>query len=83
MSIRTEIVERVKRARLDGEEAFRPDTRALDVDEYVLGVMRDCWAEEPAARPDFPSVRSRLKKMKSGKLVDAYFRFCKCDVHSL
>lgn len=59
----TEIVERVKR----GEEAFRPDTRALDADEFVLGVMRDCWAEEPAARPDFPAVRTRLKKIKSGK----------------
>ncbi|XP_023949227.1 receptor-type guanylate cyclase Gyc76C [Bicyclus anynana] len=65
-----DIVERVKRGtRADGEEPLRPDTRALEgaVDEYALSVMRDCWAEDPAARPDFPVIRSRLKKLKSGK----------------
>ncbi|KAI8435113.1 hypothetical protein MSG28_003501 [Choristoneura fumiferana] len=64
-----DIVERVKRPKLEGEEVFRPDTRALEgtVDDYVLNTMHDCWAEEPAARPDFPALRSRLKKMKSGK----------------
>ncbi|CAH2086570.1 unnamed protein product [Euphydryas editha] len=62
-----EIVERVKRVRREGEEPFRPDTRALDADEYVLACMRDCWADDPAARPDFPALRTRLKKLKSGK----------------
>lgn len=64
-----DIVERVKRPKLEGEEVFRPDTRALEgtVDDYVLNTIHDCWAEEPAARPDFPALRSRLKKMKSGK----------------
>ncbi|XP_069365373.1 receptor-type guanylate cyclase Gyc76C-like isoform X1 [Maniola hyperantus] len=64
-----DIVERVKRGKREGEEPLRPDTRALEgvVDDYCLQVMRDCWAEDPAARPDFPTVRSRLKKLKSGK----------------
>ncbi|XP_026494984.2 receptor-type guanylate cyclase Gyc76C-like isoform X1 [Vanessa tameamea] len=62
-----DIVERVKRPRREGEEAFRPDTRALDADDYVLACMRDCWADDPAVRPDFPALRTRLKKMKSGK----------------
>ncbi|XP_045491342.1 receptor-type guanylate cyclase Gyc76C-like isoform X1 [Colias croceus] len=64
-----EIVERVKRGRVEGEEAFRPDTQALEgrADEYVVAAMRDCWHEEPALRPDFPTLRTRLKKMKSGK----------------
>lgn len=29
--------------------------------------IKDCWAEDPDARPDFRSIRSRLKKMKEGK----------------
>ncbi|XP_072943508.1 receptor-type guanylate cyclase Gyc76C-like isoform X2 [Epargyreus clarus] len=63
-----DIVERVKRPRHDGEEVFRPDTAALrTADDYVVACMRDCWAEDPALRPDFPVIRSRLKKMKSGK----------------
>ncbi|OWR49210.1 putative guanylate cyclase [Danaus plexippus plexippus] len=62
-----DIVERVKRGRRGCEESFRPDTRALDVEEYVISCMRDCWAEDPVLRPDFPAVRARLKRMKSGK----------------
>ncbi|CAK1552126.1 unnamed protein product [Leptosia nina] len=66
-----EIVERVKRGPegSECEEPFRPDWRSLEgeAEDYILGIMRDCWAEEPASRPDFPTVRSRLKKMKSGK----------------
>ncbi|XP_063620274.1 receptor-type guanylate cyclase Gyc76C-like isoform X1 [Cydia splendana] len=64
-----EIVERVKRGRTEGEEVFRPDTSALVgvAEDYVLQTMQDCWAEEPAARPDFVTLRNRLKKMKSGK----------------
>ncbi|XP_041976899.1 receptor-type guanylate cyclase Gyc76C-like [Aricia agestis] len=61
-----EIVERVKRCRA-GAEPFRPDTGALATDEPVLAILRDCWAEDPAARPDFPTIRARLKKIKSGK----------------
>ncbi|XP_013182173.1 PREDICTED: guanylate cyclase 32E-like [Papilio xuthus] len=64
-----DIVDRVKRAKGEGEEVFRPDTRLLEgvAEEYVVSCMRDCWAEDPALRPDFPTIRSRLKKMKSGK----------------
>ncbi|KAJ8722786.1 hypothetical protein PYW07_003966 [Mythimna separata] len=64
-----DIVERLKRPKLDGEELFRPDTDALDPapEDYVVACMKDCWAEDPNLRPDFPIIRSRLKKMKSGK----------------
>ncbi|KAJ2952824.1 hypothetical protein O0L34_g7189 [Tuta absoluta] len=52
-----------------GEEVFRPDLRALDdvQDDFIVAAMTECWAEDPALRPDFPTLRSRLKKMKSGK----------------
>ncbi|CAG5012725.1 unnamed protein product [Parnassius apollo] len=64
-----DIVDRVKRPKLDGEEVFRPDTSILDgvAEDYVVACMKDCWAEDPNLRPDFPTIRSRLKKMKSGK----------------
>ncbi|XP_047021545.1 receptor-type guanylate cyclase Gyc76C-like [Helicoverpa zea] len=64
-----DIIERLKRPKLNGEEVFRPNTDALDPapEEYVVSCMKDCWAEDPNLRPDFPIIRSRLKKMKSGK----------------
>lgn len=54
------------------DETFRPDVDLLrdpelECDEYVLMCMQDCWAENPDSRPDFISIRSRLKKMKDGK----------------
>ncbi|VVD03545.1 unnamed protein product, partial [Leptidea sinapis] len=64
-----EIVERVKRGRTENEEIFRPDTSALveQTEDYLVSCMAECWAEEPASRPDFPTIRSKLKKLKSGK----------------
>lgn len=65
----SDIIERLKRPKLDGEEVFRPNTDTLDPppEDYVVACMKDCWAEDPNLRPDFPTIRSRLKKMKSGK----------------
>lgn len=68
-----EIIERVKRPLLNGEEPFRPDLMLLVeqntacCEDYVLNCIRDCWAENPENRPDFASIRTRLKKMKDGK----------------
>ncbi|XP_048479666.1 receptor-type guanylate cyclase Gyc76C isoform X2 [Plutella xylostella] len=64
-----DIVDRVKRPKSDGEDIFRPDTSLLEglTDDYVIACMRDCWAEDPSVRPDFPIIRSRLKKMKAGR----------------
>ncbi|KAL0893796.1 hypothetical protein ABMA27_013928 [Loxostege sticticalis] len=64
-----DIVERVKNPKLDGDEVFRPDTSSIEgiTEDYVIQCMKDCWAEDPNLRPDFPTIRSRLKKMKSGK----------------
>ena len=70
-----DIIELVKRKPLPGEEPFRPDLDYLMVDaenrcaEYILQCMKDCWAESPELRPDFHTIRVRLKKMKDGKYV--------------
>lgn len=66
-----DIIELVKNP-TDVEDSFRPDIDVLldlehPCDEYVLQCMKDCWAENAESRPDFASVRSRLKKMKDGK----------------
>lgn len=68
-----EIVELVKRYPQEGEEPFRPDLSLLAEqkmpcsDDYVLNCIRDCWAESPEMRPDFATIRTRLKKIKDGK----------------
>lgn len=54
---------------MDGEELFRPDTSILEsiTEDFVISCIKDCWAEDPNLRPDFPTIRTRLKKLKSGK----------------
>ncbi|KAB0795504.1 hypothetical protein PPYR_12343 [Photinus pyralis] len=67
-----EIIDLVKRYPMDGEEPFRPDFEMLydckmaNLD-YVIQCMRDCWSENPEHRPDFSTIRRRLKRMKEGK----------------
>ena len=34
-----------------------------------VALMRDCWEEEPARRPTFARIRSRIKDVSGGKLV--------------
>lgn len=34
--------------------------------EYIRSCMEDCWAELPEQRPDFPTIRDRLRKMREG-----------------
>ncbi|XP_026682274.1 receptor-type guanylate cyclase Gyc76C [Diaphorina citri] len=53
----------------DCEEPFRPNLELLrdSCEPFVLACMRDCWAEAPESRPDFPTIRARLKHMKDGK----------------
>lgn len=70
---RTDIVDLVKRYPQESEEPFRPDLNLLTEqkmpcsEEYVLNCIRDCWAESPELRPDFATIRTRLKKLKDGK----------------
>ncbi|XP_030761809.1 receptor-type guanylate cyclase Gyc76C-like isoform X2 [Sitophilus oryzae] len=67
-----DIIEAVKREPFEGEEPFRPLVNILydsenGCDESVLQVMRECWSEYPEQRPDFATIRTRLKRMKEGK----------------
>ncbi|RZC33646.1 guanylate cyclase 32E [Asbolus verrucosus] len=67
-----DIIDLVKRVPFDGDECFRPDVDLLidceiGCDDYVIQCMKDCWTENPESRPDFATIRSRLKRMKDGK----------------
>lgn len=55
-----------------GEEPFRPNLEHIwdsevPVEDYMLKCMKDCWTENPEQRPDFATIRRRLKNMKEGK----------------
>lgn len=41
-------------------------------EDYIIQCVTDCWDEFPENRPDFTTIRARLKKMKDGKYVDNY-----------
>ncbi|XP_052127251.1 guanylate cyclase 32E-like, partial [Frankliniella occidentalis] len=64
-----EVVARVVAPPLPGQQPFRPDLRALEVEgtaEYVLRCMEACWSEDPEQRPDIRLVRVKLKEMQAG-----------------
>uniref|UniRef100_T1KEQ4 Guanylate cyclase n=2 Tax=Tetranychus urticae TaxID=32264 RepID=T1KEQ4_TETUR len=45
---------------------FRPNLVILQCQEYIINTMKDCWSEYPDLRPDFRTIRTRLKKMRVG-----------------
>jgi hypothetical protein len=46
---------------------FRPKLSALSsVPKFVTDCIEDCWKEDPALRPDFKTIRRRLKVMQKG-----------------
>ncbi|ELT90006.1 hypothetical protein CAPTEDRAFT_179119 [Capitella teleta] len=65
-----EIVHRVKEPKAD--QLFRPDISILDYQNYILSTMTDCWAETSWARPDFRTIRTRLKPMREGMKTNIF-----------
>ena len=43
---------------------------SFECQDYIINVMKDCWAECPESRPDFRMVRVRLKRMRQGLKAD-------------
>ncbi|KAI9581516.1 receptor-type guanylate cyclase Gyc76C-like isoform X1 [Glossina fuscipes] len=66
-----QIVDLVKKKPIKGDAPFRPELECIIEGElcpdYVLSCITDCWHEDPEVRPDFPTIRNRLKKMRGGK----------------
>jgi guanylate cyclase, other len=70
------IIELVRKIPTDNENTFRPDLDQCLLDMYsgdkerrnsIKACIQDCWHETPEKRPDFPTIRTRLKKMRDGK----------------
>lgn len=62
----TEIVEKVAHPEWFFYKFFRPPISQLDCKDYIIRCMQDCWHESPEMRPDFKSIRGRLKEMEAG-----------------
>ena len=48
----------------EGSKGFRPSLEDLDCPDAVKSCLRDCWREVPDMRPDFKSVRGRLRSLR-------------------
>lgn len=66
-----EIVENVKNGQ---KVSFRPSVDDLTCEEEVVNLMRRCWAEEAADRPDFHALKTAVRKInsdyESGNILD-------------
>ncbi|XP_064598666.1 atrial natriuretic peptide receptor 2-like [Liolophura sinensis] len=62
-----EIIERVKKAE---HPWFRPTVPSTAAEESVLDLMRICWEEIPAFRPNFVTIRDTLKKLNNGHKIN-------------
>ncbi|XP_053400779.1 guanylate cyclase 32E-like [Mercenaria mercenaria] len=49
-----------------GSKELRPDLSQVKCEPFVTECIMDCWEEEPDHRPDFKTVRFRLKHMLQG-----------------
>ncbi len=56
----TEIIENVKNGQ---KPAFRPTVDEEMGDEAVVQMMKRCWMEDPAERPDFPALKATIRRL--------------------
>ena len=64
------IAEIIARVRVKESPVFRPPLEkytAESVDVELSDLMRTCWEEIPAFRPNFYTVRDSIKKMNKGR----------------
>lgn len=65
--INTFILEIIARIRDPTHEVFRPRLAELDTTpKFVTEVIKECWAQDPEKRPDFKTIRSKLKELQRG-----------------
>ena len=59
---------------------FRPRLAALDTTpKFVVDVIKECWDEDQIKRPDFKTIRNKLKPLQKGMWVYylSLYIFCK------
>ncbi|XP_034234224.1 LOW QUALITY PROTEIN: atrial natriuretic peptide receptor 1 [Thrips palmi] len=66
-----DIVQSVKEG---GRMPLRPGVDQLSCEDEVMNLMRRCWAEDPAERPDFSVLKQTIRKLnqdhESGNILD-------------
>ncbi|KAG8273715.1 hypothetical protein J6590_014349 [Homalodisca vitripennis] len=65
-----EIVEGVR----NGQKCLRPTTE-LSCEEEVTSLMKRCWAEDPADRPDFTSLKATIRRLNKKHTISQNRRF--------
>ncbi|OQR75509.1 hypothetical protein BIW11_08371, partial [Tropilaelaps mercedesae] len=61
-----EIVSKLCAIPCSEKDAFRPSMEDVQCQDYVVKVITDGWAENPADRPEITDVAIRLKRMRQG-----------------
>ncbi|XP_022700684.1 receptor-type guanylate cyclase Gyc76C-like isoform X2 [Varroa jacobsoni] len=61
-----EIVAKLCTIPLSEKDIFRPSMEDIQCQDYVVKVITDGWAENPAERPEITDVAVRLKRMRQG-----------------
>lgn len=52
---------------VDPTNPFRPSLQPLDTSfDCVKACVRECWCEKPEDRPDFKSIRTKLRPLRKG-----------------
>ncbi len=62
----------IDKVRAGGQDLFRPDPpKLIDAEENpdVVDLMKACWEENPADRPDCDQLQRRLKAINKGECV--------------
>ncbi|EFX69540.1 hypothetical protein DAPPUDRAFT_62171 [Daphnia pulex] len=80
------IIERVAHPEWFFYKFFRPSVSQLDCNEYIIRCMEDCWQETPELRPNFKSIRGRLKEMEAGlkpNIFDSFMTMNEKYTHNL
>jgi atrial natriuretic peptide receptor A len=54
------------RLRMGTVPPFRPEIAPDECPKALLDLIHDCWAETPAARPDFIQIKPKLRKITKG-----------------
>ncbi|KAK2714835.1 hypothetical protein QYM36_009141 [Artemia franciscana] len=68
----TDILERIKVAGKHGQPLRPRLERIMNAPNFVLQTIRECWNEDPMLRPDFKTIRVKLRPLKKGMKANIF-----------
>jgi len=57
------ISELVEALKAGGKPPMRPSLINLECESQIAQLMAKCWAEEPSERPDFPALKTAIRRL--------------------